>query len=255
MRSVAHGMNPMSRRVLPATNRSRRRWLLSAGSLLAAAAAAPPAVRAARTAVETRSVSGFDEVIFAAAGELELTQAQRVSLTIEAEPAVLRKITSEVRGRQLRLGFTAGNVVAREPIRFRLEMPDLRALELQSSGNVHLGPLDVQSLSLRLAGSGDIRLDRLHAQRLELRLSGSGSVAAAHGQVDSMRVEIEGAGTVNLAGLASRSADISIGGSGDVRLSASDRLNADIAGSGSVRFSGNPRLVQSITGAGTIERE
>lgn len=235
----------------PGKNRSRRDWLRAAGAL----ALLPAAVRAARTAVEERAVSGFDEVIFAAAGELDIVQAPREWLSIEAEPAILKKITSEVHGRQLVLAFAAGEVIAREPIRFRLEMPGLRALELQSSGNVHLGAFEVQSLALRLAGSGDIRLDRLQARSLVLRLSGSGSISIAQGQVDSQRIEIAGAGTVDAAGLSSESAEVSITGSGDARLAASKQLRVSIAGSGNVRYSGQPRLAQSITGAGTIEHE
>ncbi len=242
-------------RNLRAMNRSRRVWLLWAGSALAVAAARPFAVRAAQTAVETRSVSGFDEVIFAAAGELEIVQAPRERLTIEAEPQVLRKITSEVHGRQLMLGFTSGNVISRAPIRFRLEMPNLRMLDLQSAGTVQIGPLDVERLSLRLSGSGDIRLDLLNAQDFVLRLPGSGSVSVADGRVGSQRIELGGSGTVDTAGLASQTAEASISGSGDVRLAASKHLKASISGSGSVRYAGHPELVASITGAGTIDRE
>ncbi len=237
---------------LPALNRGRRLWLLSAGSLLITAATASPA---AQMATETRHVGGFDEVIFTAAGELDIVQSLREQLIIEAEPAILRKITSEVRGRQLVLGFAPGNVVAREPIRLRLEMPTLSTLELQSSGNVHLGPFEVHSLSLRLAGSGDIRMDRLKVQNLVLRLPGSGTLSITQGQADLQRIEIDGAGTVDTAGMACRSADVSIAGSGDVRLAASEHLQASISGSGSVRFLGNPQLVRSISGAGTIDRE
>ncbi len=239
-------------RHLPGPNRARRRWLLATGSLLLLAAAVPSA---AQTAKEIRDVRGFDEVILAAAGELEIVQAPRAQLTIEAEPAILRRITSEVRGRQLVLGFTAGSAVAREPIRFRLAMPDLHAVDLQSAGNVQLGPFDVRSLSLRLAGSGDIRLDRLKVLQLALHLPGSGTISVAHGQAGSLHIDMNGAGAVDTAGLASRSADVSIAGSGDVRLAASERLQASISGSGSVRFSGDPQLVRSITGAGTVERE
>ncbi len=242
-------------RNLRAMNRSRRVWLLWAGTVLAVAAAQPSVVRAAQTALETRSVSGFDDVLFAAAGQLEIVQAQRERLTIEAEPEVLRKITSEVQGRQLVLGFTSGHVIARAPIRFRLEMPNLRMLDLQSAGTVQLGPLDVESLSLSLSGSGDIRLDRLNARSFGLRLSGSGSVSIAGGQVDSQRIELGGSGTVDTAGLASQTAEASIIGSGDIRLTASKHLKASISGSGNVRYSGHPQLVSSITGAGTIDRE
>ena len=233
-------------------------YRLSPGPLLMAffAAASHRCANAAQVVTQTREVSGFDQVVFAAVGELYVTQGQREHLTIEAEPAVLREITSEVRSRRLTLGFASGSsVLAREPIRFRLELQALRALELQSAGNVHVGALKTENLSLGLPGSGDIEIERLDARGLELRLSGSGSVSIKRGQVDSQRIEIGGAGSVMTTGLASRDAEVSIDGSGEVRLSATARLVARIAGSGSVRFSGNPRLIESITGAGTVERD
>lgn len=212
--------------------------------------------QAAQVVTQTREVSGFNEVVFAAAGDLYLTQGQREHLTIEAEPDVLRLITSEVRSQRLTLGFASGSsVLAREPIRFRLELRTLRALKLQSAGGVHSGAIKTEHLSLDLPGSGDIEIERLDARRLELRLSGSGNVSVRHGQVDSQRLEIGGAGSVTTNGLASRDAEVSIDGSGEVRLAASARLTARITGSGSVRFSGNPQLVESITGAGTVQRD
>ena len=229
--------------------------MLASGSLLLAAWAARRPARAAETARETRAVSGFHEVVFSAAGELYVNQAEPESLTIEAEPAVLRKITSSVSAGRLTLGFAPGNVVARELIRFRLQVRDLRAFELQSSADVHIGPLETDRLALALPGSGDIRLDRLAAQRLELRIGGSGTVTVQGGRVDEERIELAGSGTVDTVGLSSRDAQVVIDGSGDVRLAAADRLAVRIGGAGSVRYRGNPEVTQTITGAGVVERD
>lgn len=241
---------------LPLSRPNRRRLMLALAAPLVAAGLAPQrGAHAAQTETEPRDVSGFDEVVFAAAGDLHITQAKHESLTIEAEPEILRKITSEVHGHKLTLGFAAGNVIARAPIRFRLQVRELRALELRTSGSAHLGALDTDRLSLLLSGSGDIDGERITAKKLDVRLSGSGTVSLSQGQVDRLRIEIGGSGTVNAAGLQSRDAQVSVDGSGDVGLMASDRLVVRIGGSGSVRYAGNPQLEQSITGAGTVERE
>ena len=231
------------------------RRLALASPLMLAGLAMHRGAHAAQTKTETRDVSGFDGVVFAAAGDLSIEQAPRESLTIEAEPEVLRKITSEVHGHKLTLGFGAGNVIARAPIRFRLQVRELRALELRTSGSAHLGALDTDRLSLLLSGSGDIDGERITANKLDVRLSGSGTVSLSHGQVDRLRIEIGGSGTVDAAGLQSRDAQVSVDGSGDVRLTAADHLVVRIGGSGSVRYAGNPQLEQSITGAGTVERD
>ncbi|MEO8247778.1 MAG: hypothetical protein ABI589_00260, partial [Burkholderiales bacterium] len=106
---------------LKSTNRTRRQLMLAlAAPLVAAGFAAHRTARAAETKTEQREVSGFNEVVFDAVGELKVEQGGRESLSIEAEPDVLRKITSQVQGKRLLLGFSAGNVVAREPIVFRL---------------------------------------------------------------------------------------------------------------------------------------
>jgi len=187
---------------------------------------------AAPTATDVRELSGFDEVVWEAAGELSVEQSQRERLSIEAEPAVLAKIVAEVRERRLRIGFAPGSIQTRHPIRFRLETRQLLALETRGSGAVRIGALSTPQLLLVLSGSGDIQLAQLNARNLEVRLSGAGNVAIDGGQV--------------------RDAQVSIGGSGQVRVPASERLTASIAGSGMVLYRGRPRIAQSITGAGSI---
>src|SRR3989442_9529953 len=175
---------------------SRRRWLAAAlcctmGRL---AGAAP-------TAVEQRTVGDFDSVLWNASGELYIEQAARTGLSIEAEPAVLAKVVTAVQQRRLSIAFSSDRVVTRQPVRFRLAVRSLAALETRGSGSVHIGPLATDELSLHLAGSESVLLARLHARRLEARLDGASDLAIEGGQVDRQRIVIGGAANYRAAQL------------------------------------------------------
>ncbi|HJV95904.1 MAG TPA: DUF2807 domain-containing protein, partial [Albitalea sp.] len=196
----------------------------------------------AGAASEERPVSGFDEVSWDGAGELLIEQTNREHLAIEAEPAVLAKIVTEVRQRRLHIGFAPGRIDTRLPIRFHLEVKSLVVLETRGSGQVRIGPMNASSLSLLLAGSESLQLARLDAGTLLARLDGSGGVAIGGGEVKSQRVVLAGSGSYAALLLASREADVAIDGSGSVQLAASERLAVRIAGSGSVGYRGDPKL-------------
>jgi hypothetical protein len=175
-------------------------------------------------------------------------------VTVEAEPALLSRIVTEVRGGQLTIRFAAGRIETREPIRVRVELKTLDGLEGRGAGSIRLGALDTARLSLRLHGSETLHLARLVAHELEVRLEGSGEAAIDAGHVDRQRVLITGAADYRAARLASREAWVSIEGAGSVQVAASERLDARIDGSGEVLYVGAPRLVESIGGSGVVRR-
>ena len=232
---------------------SRRTWLSDALTAVAGLGAAGVGF-GAQTMVEDRAVSGFHSVLWDAAGELFIEQSERERLTIEAETAVLAKIVTQVHQGRLSMGFAPGRIETRQPIRFRLELKTLSALESRGSGTVRMGPLRAATLSLHLGGSDELRMVRLVAQSLDTRLDGSGDVTIEGGQVDRQRVVIAGAANYTASRLASREAEVVIQGSGDVRVAAAERLGVRISGSGDVLFLGNPRMSQTVTGAGEVRR-
>lgn len=153
--------------------RTTRRACLALGLGTAAAWAS---VCAAATATVERDLAAFDEVEFFAAGELTVEQTQREHLSLEADPEVLRMITSEVHSRRLTIGLAPGRVETRAPIRLRLELRSLRAFELRGSGNVRFGALRSDALALALTGAGNVRFDRLDTPTLAVRIAGVGHV-------------------------------------------------------------------------------
>lgn len=235
------------------TPRWRRRVVLAAGlsAVLVTAIRQP-----ARAATESRSVAGFDEVVFAVAGDLTIEQGTSETLTLEAEPAVLPKITTDVQGRRLVIGAGPGRIETQQPIRIRLGVRSLRALESRAVGAVTIGPLKSEDLALVLAGGGSIHLDRLdEARSLDVRITGAGDVGVRGGKVKAQRLDIRGMGSYVAPGLASERADVAIDGNGQVQLAASTSLAVRIGGIGRVRYQGEPAVTRSISGIGSIEKD
>ena len=239
-------------RVFPARG-SFRAAALAAGSaaVLAAALAGP-----AQAATETRSVADFDQVVFAVAGEVSIEQGPSETLTLEAEPAVLRKITTEIRDRRLLIGLAPGRIETQQPIRMKLGVRTLRAFESRTAGAISIGPLRSDALALVLAGGGSIRLDRLdNARSLDVRITGAGDVTVGGGKVTAQQLAITGMGSYTAPKLASERAEVAIDGNGEVRLAASSTLAVRIGGVGHVRYHGDPAVTRSIRGIGTIEKD
>jgi hypothetical protein len=234
----------------------RRRWL--AGTLVAAAGLATFGARPARSAVlaQARSVAGFDSVRWDAGGELAIEQTAREHLVVEAEPAVLALVRTEVRRGQLHIGIVAGRrVVSERPILFRLEVKTLAALDVGGAGNVRTGSLSTPVLALTLGGSNELRLASLRARSLDARLSGAGLLYIGGGHVERQRVVIAGACNYEASQLQSREAELAIDGGGIMRVAVAERLVARIGGSGQVLYRGRPQVERSITGAGEVRSD
>jgi len=220
-------------------------------ALLAATLSGP-----ALAATESRSVADFDEVVFSVAGEVSIEQGSQESLTIEAEPAVLRKITTGVQGRRLVIGLSPGRVETQQPIRMKLGVRALKSFESRTTGAISIGTLRTDTLALALTGGGSIRLDRLdNARSLDVRIAGAGEVMVGGGKVTAQKLSITGSGTYSAPQLASERAAVAISGNGEVRLAASATLAVNISGIGNVRYHGDPAVTRTVNGIGSIEKD
>ncbi len=232
---------------------SRQAATLAAGcaAVLCATLSGP-----AKAATESRSVADFDEVVSTVPGEVSVEQGPRESLTLEAEPAVLRKITTEVHGRRLLIGLAPGKVETQQPIRMKLGVQTLRGLESRAVNTISIGPLRSDALALVLAGGGSIRVERLeNARHLDVRITGAGDVAVGGGQVTAQKLDIAGIGTYSAPRLASERADVAIDGNGEAQLAASNTLAVRIGGIGHVRYHGDPAVTRSIRGIGSVDKD
>lgn len=236
----------------------RRRMLLGSIALAAGAASARRAFAAGDAGLDdTRRLAGLDAVDtidWAAIGELHVEQRTQPGVRVQAEPAVLAKIVTEVRGRSLHVSLAPGRLQTEQPLRVRVALPTLAALRLRAPASARIGPLAVESLVLELDTAGDVRVERLDARRFDLQMHGAFDVQIARGRVDVQRIVLAGGGRYDAPGLESRRADVRIDGAGSAQLATRETLDARIAGSGEVAYRGDPLVRREILGAGTVTR-
>jgi mRNA-degrading endonuclease RelE of RelBE toxin-antitoxin system len=228
-----------------------------AGSLAQSAPATPaatpvPAERTARElATESRPVAGFDEVELRGIGTLVVAEGDAESLEIEAEPRVLRKISTEVEGGRLVIA-PERSFRARQPIEYRLTVDDLSAIELAGAARAEGSGVTAERLSVVAGGASEVFLDGLSAAVLYVAVAGTGTVEVA-GEADRQVVETEGTGTYIAGDLASREAAVTAGGASEATVRVSDVLAVEIGGASRVAYLGDPRVSeQDISGVGEL---
>lgn len=182
---------------------------------------------------ESREVGGFTGVELSTVGTLLIDRTGTESLTIEAEPAVLPLLTSEVSGGVLRLGVAPGEEVAtREPIVYRLTVAALDSLSVSGAGDATATNLDTDRLVVDVDGAGDVTLS---------------------GTAGTQVVTLGGAGDYDAGDLLSATVEITVDGAGDAVVNASDRLDATVGGAGSVEYVGDPQVTRDVSGVGSVE--
>ena len=204
---------------------------------------------------EERDVGDFSRVRLETLGDLNLTQGDEVSVTLELSPKYEGVIETEVKGDTLVIRSNTRNLtqVKRDVLRYNVTASELEAVELAGSGDVSIGSFSAQDLALALSGSGDIAAQDLEAERLELALGGSGDISVA-GSADELTVGLAGSGDVDAQGLRAQEVEVGLAGSGDVGVCASSTLEVDIAGSGDVTYYGEPQRPDiSVMGSGEVD--
>jgi hypothetical protein len=203
---------------------------------------------------ESRDVHGFDRVVLAGIGTLNITQGTAEALTIHAEDNLLPKIGSVVQGGTLTLAPVSGtNLQPTKPIVYDLTVQQLRGIEVAGSGDVRASGLTTDQLLLSMSGSGTMDTSRISADTLTVQLSGSGAVTAS-GHAARQMVTISGSGRYVAGDLSSQQAVVGVTGSGSSAVNVSDTLTAIISGSGDVSYRGTPRVQQHITGSGSVTK-
>ncbi len=227
---------------------------------------------------ETRDVlQPFNEVHVAGDFDLEITQGDTVSLSIDAPREDLLHIGTDVMDGVLTLrweepwSFKFWGWFSHSTPRARLSAKAIDRLTVTGSGHIHSGSWSTEALDVRISGSGTVELEALKAASLRCDVSGSGTVkldglraarlscdvaGSGHvlvaGSATHQRIRISGSGDYLAKELDSQTAYASISGSGDAELWVQRTLDAHVTGSGSVRYYGAPTLRQSVSGSGRV---
>ena len=206
-------------------------------------------------------------------GTMRVVVGDTPGLTITAGRQVLDEITAVVHGDTLAIDLPGtwintgrieyelvmpalSSVVVRGSADVVGEIaPDGAAtVSIEGSGDVDVtGAGRADEVVVGIEGSGEVTLGDLDAQEVSVVIDGSGSVVLA-GTTASLGVRIPGSGEVDADGLLAADVSVEIDGSGDARVHAERTLDVSIQGSGEVRYTGDPQVSEDIDGSGDVGR-
>ena len=208
--------------------------------------------------VESREVGDFAKVVlrvYNMVNQVQITQGEQESLTIEAQPEILSKIKTAVRGGTLviwqdgswldKLASALTTSLTRPTVRYYLTVMDLACLELAGFVHANAAELRADRLSLKLKGAGEVVIGSLTANRLAADLEGAGRIELA-GQVQEQQVAIQGPGFYEAVDLKSQRARVGLKGLGRASVWAVDSLEIKVRGLGHVDVRGTPAIRKDI---------
>lgn len=200
---------------------------------------------------QDRDVEGVTGVELATMGTLHISLGSTTSLRVEAQDNLMEYIETEVRGSTLLIRNTPGyDLRSTKPIQYYLTVEKLDNIEVSSSGDIEVGNLKSNSLSIRSNSSGDIKIDGLDGSSLDVKISSSGEVEISAGQIQKQSIDISSSGDYQARDMASATADIDLTSSGSATVWVSDRLRGSLSSSGNIYYAGNPEVDVRITSSG-----
>jgi len=215
-------------------------------------------------ATETYEVGSFDKLVLrddSGGGVVYIEQGLTEGLQVEADRELLRRIVVEVQNRTLfvrlggswleRLGDKLTTSLTRPKIIYRLQVRELKSVDLRCAEAVQIPSLKTDELRMNLCGATQADVDMLKADLLVLQHSGMGRLRF-EGSVQKQDVQLSGAGTYSALALQSEQAVISLSGSAQAHVYATASLDATIRGMGTVEYRGDPRVRQQIFGMGSV---
>lgn len=201
---------------------------------------------------ETIQVADFDRLMFSSEGTVILTQAEKVSMSIEADDNLHQYVTTTLSGGELVISTTGGTDIApSKPIVFRVAVADLSGIELAGVGTITAEKLDGTAVAVILSGTGDITIDQLQAEQVTVDHSGVGTIRLV-GEVDEQHVAVSGVGGYDGSDLTSRVGRVEASGTGETTVWVTDALELVVSESGTVDFHGSPTVNQEVSGSGTV---
>lgn len=214
---------------------------------------------------QTREIQGFDKIRFKDFGNLILTQGDKESLVIEADPELLNELISEVRDGTLvlgidddwlnRIGKLFSSVLSHKEhkVNYYLTFINLNKISISGQCRLTCPSLTAEQLKVNISGMGNLDFDRLTCKELEVNISGRGEFTAA-GSADQQHIRISGSSDYYAADLVSKTVRVAISGQGNAKVWAEDNLDITISGLGQVNYRGQPKLRQVISGMGKSRR-
>jgi hypothetical protein len=194
----------------------------------------------------------FTTVDLAAPYALDVTIGSPTSIRAQGDPTALDLLDIRVE-RDTLIATVKPNAQwpANARVTVSVTTPTLTAARLSGSGQMRIGSLQTDLLSLEQSGSGVIEAPEIAVARLQVSSSGAGRIVAA-GTADEADIRLVGSGEAALGTLTVQRALISMAGAGSLTINATETVRGSTAGSGSVAVTGGAQCAISSVGTGDV---
>ncbi len=226
-------------------------WLVGVGAGIVAWAKG--SARASRTV----EVGRVHRVHLEGIGKLELVEGGSDSLRVEADPAVMRYLRTDVSGGELHIHFDRGldrvKGSNKWQITFRLTQRDLSRLsdlDLEGVADLQGTGLDAKQLKLSAQGVSHVDLG-VHTRALTVTLEGVGE-CRLHGEATEQNVTVQGVGRYLAKDLRSDTCTISVDGVSQAEVRAEKALGGSVGALSSLSYAGDPKV--TVQGEKRVKR-
>ena len=226
------------------------RFLLSSVTAMAIAMGSS----GAQAATRDWPASGFDRVDLRAAADVANRTGAHFSVHAEGDSRLLDRLTADVRGGTLTLGWRDHDNDIRthgQSLRVTITMPRLTGAGLSGAGTMTIDRVEAQNFSADVGGAGTIRIAALQARHVALAMGGTGEIVVT-GTADQLDARVSGVGSIDTGGLTARAGRLGMSGTGQIRARIDGRADVTLSGMGHVDVTGHPRCTIHKSGLGSV---
>jgi len=217
-------------------------------ALILAALAAAPAVAASRD----YPAQGFTKVELKSAATVAITAGPRFAVHAEGDPEMLRRLTADVRGDTLVLGWLqGGSVRGNNDLHVTVMMPRVAGAAISGAGTMTIDRVDGPDFTGDVGGAGTIRVAQLRAPHTALAMGGTGQIVVA-GRTARLEAKVSGVGSIDAANLAANAGNFAMSGTGHISARVNGPAAVNLSGMGSVVIAGNAQCAVQKSGLGSV---
>jgi hypothetical protein len=204
---------------------------------------------------EDRELSGISRLKISGIFNLQLTQSDSESITLDGNPDMAENLMVTQEGDLLILELKEFNsgIFDKKELRVNLSISDLREFEFEGVGNIKTtNTFQTDRINILGEGVGNLNLD-LEAREIDAELNMMGNMVLK-GKADKVYLKNEGIGNVDASKLISQDLELVSSGIGKVSVHSEGNLSLEVNGIGKVNYTGSPNIIKKeINGIGKVE--
>lgn len=196
---------------------------------------------------------GFDKVDLRSAANVSIVAGPSFSVHADGDPRLLQRMTADVHGGTLVLGWQKGEPVHVEnnDIRVTVTMPRVAGIAISGAGAVTVDKAVAPDFSADVSGAGTVRVGMLRSNHTTLAMGGAGEIVVA-GRTDRLDARVSGVGSLDASRLAATGGTVSMSGTGHALARVDGPVDVTLSGLGSVEILGHPRCSIHKSGLGSV---